>query len=238
MFKTKKIISQESQRVGGILKQAREEKDISLEEISEATKIQRRYLEDIENGEYQNLPPDIYTCGFIKRCACFLRLDGEKIASFYRRERCIQEKMVESKGGRKVGAGSADVFKKDFSNSFSKRKLFIVTPKILTLLLGIIVLATVIFYLWHQISSFNTVPQLRLSEPSEDQIINQDDIYFRGQTEKDVELKINGEVVCLDPLGNFEVEVNLQEGLNVIVLEAENHFGKKAKVVRRVIYER
>ena len=99
-------------------------------------------------------------------------------------------------------------------------------------------MATVIFYLWHQINSFNTVPQLRLSEPLEDQIINQDEIYFRGQTEKDVELKINGEIVYLDSRGNFEAEVNLQEGLNVIILEAENHFGKKAKVVRRVIYER
>ncbi len=57
MFKTKKISHQESQKVGEILKRAREEKGISLGKISREIKVQERYLDKIEKGEYQGLPP-------------------------------------------------------------------------------------------------------------------------------------------------------------------------------------
>ena len=247
MFKTKKISHQESQRVGGILKQAREEKNISLKKISQEVKIQERYLEKIEKGEYRDLPPDVYTRGFVKCYASFLNLNAERITSLYRRERNIQEKIDRQrrtglktekniKSGKK-GEFKKNLFKNDFADPFSKRKLFIITPKILTFLLGAFVLAGVVFYLWHQINSFNATPYLYVSEPSEDRIVNCNFIQFRGQAEKDAKTKINGEVVYLDSSGNFSVKINLREGLNIITVEAENRFGKKAEITRRIIYE-
>lgn len=243
MFKTKQISHKNSRRIGEILKQAREEKNISLEEVGEATKIQRGYLEDIENGEYQNLPPDVYTCGFIKQCASFLGLDAGKIILLYKRERCIQKNLEDKRAKFRMKTDSKKFDPKrskrnSLIGSSPKRKLFIVTPKILTFLLGIFVLAGITFYLWHQINSFNSVPYLYISEPAEDQMVSRDRIYLKGQAEKDVELKINGETVYLDFLGNFEAEINLQEGLNVITIEAENHFGRKAEAVRRIIYDK
>ncbi len=248
MFKTKKISHHESQRVGEILKQARVNKDISLKEISREIKVQERYLEKIEKGEYQNLLPDVYARGFVKRYASFLELDVERIIFLYKRERNIYEKIdcqkrigLKAKEGIKGDERSKfkkmNPFKNDSTDFFSKRKLFIVTPKILTFLLGVLVLAGAVFYLWYQINSFNAIPYLYVSEPSEDRTVNYNPIQFKGQTEKDAEIKINGEVVYLDSAGNFTAEINLQKGLNVIVVEAENRFGKKAKVVRRMIYE-
>ena len=248
MFKTKKIISQESQRVGEILKRAREEKGISLEKISREIKVQERYLEKIEKGEYQNMPPVVYVSGFVKRYASFLGLDFERISFLYKRERNIQERINSQKqddsevkrkikSGRKNDFKKLDIFKSDFAGSFSKRKLFIITPKILTFLLGVFVLAGAVFYLWHQVSSFNTVPYLYISEPAEDQTVDCGIFQFKGQTEKDAEIKINGEIVYLDSSGNFSAEINLQEGLNTIIIEAENQFGRKAEITRRIIYE-
>ena len=250
MFKTKQISSQESQRVGEILKQAREEKNISLEEISRATKIRKRYLSEIEKGEYETLPPDVYARGFVKRCAGFLDLDVERISFLYKRERNIQEKIdrhkrtdlnskaaKKIKGGKKGGLKKQNFFKNDFAGSFSKRKLFVVTPKIITFLLGAFVLAGAVFYLWHQISSFNSVTYLYVSEPPKDQAVNCDSLQFRGQTEKGAEIKINGEAVYPDSFGNFAAEINLRGGLNIIIIEAENRFGKKASVTRRIIYD-
>ena len=103
--------------------------------------------------------------------------------------------------------------------------------------MGVFVLAGTVFYLWHQVSSFNTVPQLHVSEPAADQTVDYGVLQFKGQTEKDAEIKINGETVYLDSSGNFSAKINLQEGLNTIIIEAENQFGRKAKITRRIIYD-
>lgn len=53
------------QGIGEILKKTREAKGITLEEISEATKIRCKYLEAIEQEEFQVLPGEIYAKGFV-----------------------------------------------------------------------------------------------------------------------------------------------------------------------------
>lgn len=62
---------------GKILKKAREEKNISLEEAEEATKIQRIYLQALEEEDLERLPEKVYTLSFIRTYARFLGLDPE-----------------------------------------------------------------------------------------------------------------------------------------------------------------
>lgn len=53
------------QGIGDILKKTRETKGITLQEVSEATKIRLKYLEAIEHEEFQLLPGEIYARGFV-----------------------------------------------------------------------------------------------------------------------------------------------------------------------------
>lgn len=55
--------------LGQVLQRAREEKNISLDDIQRVTKIQRRYLEAIERGHYHLLPGHFYARAFIKSYA-------------------------------------------------------------------------------------------------------------------------------------------------------------------------
>ncbi len=61
------------------LQQARQEKNISLDELQEVTKIQKRYLEAIENGEYEKLPGQFYARAFIKTYAEAVGLNPDEL---------------------------------------------------------------------------------------------------------------------------------------------------------------
>ncbi len=51
--------------IGPILKRVRVEKNISLEEIAEATKIRVKYLQAIEDEQFDLLPGAVYAKGFV-----------------------------------------------------------------------------------------------------------------------------------------------------------------------------
>lgn len=55
--------------LGETLRQAREDKNISLEELAASTKIQKRYLQAIENGHFDQLPGRFYARAFVKSYA-------------------------------------------------------------------------------------------------------------------------------------------------------------------------
>jgi cytoskeletal protein RodZ len=67
-------------KIGRILEQKRKEKDLSLEEVEQATKIRKRYLDGLEREDYAVLPAGVYAQGFLKTYANYLGLDGEALS--------------------------------------------------------------------------------------------------------------------------------------------------------------
>ena len=53
--------------LGKILREAREAKGLSYDDVQELTKIQKRYLEAIEEGNYEILPGQFYVRAFIRQ---------------------------------------------------------------------------------------------------------------------------------------------------------------------------
>lgn len=72
--------------LGLALKEARETMDLSLDDLQEKTKIQKRYLLAIEEGEFDRLPGHFYTRAFIKSYAETVGLDPNEIFETYRSE--------------------------------------------------------------------------------------------------------------------------------------------------------
>lgn len=63
------------QGIGAVLKKERESRKITLEQVEEATKIRRKYLEAIEREAFEILPGEVYVKGFI---ATYLKYLGIK----------------------------------------------------------------------------------------------------------------------------------------------------------------
>jgi len=72
--------------LGKFLKAAREERKITLDDLQEITKIQKRYIEAIEAGRYDLLPGPFYTRAFIRNIAENLHLDTERLLAQYENE--------------------------------------------------------------------------------------------------------------------------------------------------------
>jgi cytoskeletal protein RodZ len=68
-----------SQTLGEYLKREREARNVSLEEISHATRINRPFLEALERGDFNFFSRKEFVLGFLKRYARFLSLDEQEI---------------------------------------------------------------------------------------------------------------------------------------------------------------
>ena len=68
---------------GENLKREREMRGVSLDEISAATRIATRFLQAIENEQWDQLPGGVFNRGFVRAVAHYLGLDEESIVAEY-----------------------------------------------------------------------------------------------------------------------------------------------------------
>lgn len=99
---------------GEELKRERELRDISLKEISEATKISIRFLEGLEQNNFDVLPGGVFNRGFIRAYARFIGVDGEEMVNAYLHEVALREARQTQSGkgpmrpAASTGAGSTE----------------------------------------------------------------------------------------------------------------------------------
>lgn len=134
--------------LGTRLKEARLSKGYSLDDLQEITKIQKRYLVGIEEGNYSIMPGSFYVRAFIKQYAEAVGLDAEEILETYKNELPstpndqVSQSMTNSPSRRKVTKGPSN-------------KMMEAMPKIIVALF-IIVIIVAIWVLWQSKNSPGT----------------------------------------------------------------------------------
>jgi len=68
---------------GERLKREREMREVSLEEITSATRIGTRFLEALEREDWSKLPGGVFNRGFVRAVARYLGLDEENLLAEY-----------------------------------------------------------------------------------------------------------------------------------------------------------
>ena len=68
---------------GETLRRERELRQISLREISEATKINLRYLDALERDDFRHLPGGVFNKGFVRAYAQYIGIDADGMVDAY-----------------------------------------------------------------------------------------------------------------------------------------------------------
>lgn len=209
--------------VGQILKEERERKFYTLEEIEKNTKIRKELLEAIEKGEYAKLPPPTFVQGFIRNYGKFLGLPVEKLLAIYRRE------FSESKNPPRV--------LETFSNPVDKKR-FRLTP---ARVVGSTVLFLVIIffvYLWIEYRFLVGGPFLEVNTPVDQLSTTAVSIDVIGRTDPEAKISINNQEIGVDTSGKFSQEIKLSDDVNNIEITAISKSNKTTKVSRTVFLKK
>ncbi len=205
--------------VGEILKNARKDQKLELSEVEKATKIRVKFLEALENNDFDKLPPGTFAKGFIKNYASFLGLPVSETLAFYRRQVNEEIMPVLPAQGPKIGR-------------------FSLTPQFFTsFAIGTLV---VLFFAYLVFSYFQFAgsPTLVVNSPRNNTVVSQDQVEVTGKTDPEASLVINGQKVTVSENGSFDVKIPLQPGLNSLTITATNKFNRQTVVSRNLRLEK
>lgn len=193
--------------IGEKLREAREANNITLDELQETTKIQKRYLRAIEEGNYHILPGSFYARAFIKEYANAVGLNSNELLEMHEDE-------LPSIGEKRSGVQYTRLQRTRKSSSSSKASAFLsFLPTVIVILL-VIVIISLAWYLYQQ----------RGSDPNLNPADNQqeDNEFFRkkdGSTQPDDEdNNDNDEDDSDDPEDNEEPDIEEPEPETELIL--------------------
>lgn len=205
------------------MKEKREEKFYTLEEVEKATKIRIELLEALEKDDYSKLPPATFVQGFIKNYGKFLGLDTNKLLALFRRDYEAKKHPVR--------------VLESFRRPIGDRKVIITPQRVLGLVVGVIIISF-FTYLWVEYRSFVGAPKLEVLSPQDGQTIEVPAVMVEGRTDPEVKVEVNEQEIGTDESGNFKEEIKLSSSNNIVVITATSKFGQTSKVERKVFVKK
>ena len=214
----------ESLLCGAFLKKMRQEKGWSLEKVSDETKILLSILKNLENDEYENLPPPVYLKGMIKEYANFLKLDKEKVLKLYQKS-----------NGRNLSSGKYDLLPKNRFLTYQSKFIFFfknVCPKILKCFFW----GFILFYFIYEASFFILPAKIILYSPDRDFTTNQAELVISGKVIRGKRFFMKDQEISFEENGLFNERIILAPGINNIQFRAVNILGYETVLIRQIIY--
>ncbi len=209
-------------------------KNLTLEKVAALTKIQTRYLERLEKGEFAKLPADVYIRGMLAKYARIIDADAEELWRHFEEERGVPASAPLAGKSREVARRSG-ISDRLPQNRFLNTSLFVLTPKAITFISLTLISLFIFGYIVYQFKFLVGPPILSVFEPSQDILTMEKKIKLAGLVEVGAVLTINGQPAGISGEGRFEEELALQPGVNLIEFLARNHLGKTAAVKRMVV---
>lgn len=205
--------------IGEMLREERQLRRLSLEDMAARTRIRQEYLQALENNQFSSLPAATFVKGYIRAYAQLLGFDEQPLIALLRRD------FKESAKGRLVP--------REFIHPLLKRRTSW-TPVTAVVMVAAAIFVTLLSYVGFQWYQFNKPPQLAVTAPAEDAVVAAQ-VVVEGTTDPEAVLLVNAQPVSLKQDGSFSTEVFIpREGLASVTVEAKDRRGKSTVVQRTV----
>lgn len=205
--------------VGQILKESREARYYTLDQVEKVTKIRKELLQALENDDYSKLPPATFVQGFIKNYAKFLNIDENKLLAIFRRG--FEDKK------------HLPYVMEAFTNPVEEKKLKITPGMLLGMAVGVVILIFFV-YLWFQYRQFVGAPNLSVSSPIDQLTSDSSTLTVEGKTEPEVKVMVNNQEIPVEADGHFRENIVLNSPVNKVDIVAKSKFGQSTEIERTV----
>lgn len=206
-------------RVCLCLKEERLKSKISLEEMSQKTKIDKKHLQALEECRFKDLPEAvIYQKNFVKKYVEALGLDPAAFLQQYESEEKVEKKQKHP---------HIKIKQNYFSN----------LPTVLRYSLIILLALVFVGYLVVQVRNIVEPPDLFIYSPEDGFVTGETQVIIQGETGREVEVSINGKGIGTNEQGRFEETIDLAPGVNTLLISAKKKHGKTTDITRYVVYK-
>lgn len=219
MFRAQEIEDKDS--LGYFLRLQRERMRLGIAEVARKTSVSEEYINCLEQGEYHKLPGFVYCKNFIKRYVEFLGFSLEDVLDVYGKE-------------LEVAFAGNDIKQQPYAPLAVHN--FITWPKVMRASIMSIVAVLLFGYVGYLAYGFLQPPELTVYEPQDNMVVQSSEVVVMGFTDDGVEVSINTRPVVVSE-GEFAERLELQEGINEIVIAAEKKHGRSTRVIRTVILD-
>lgn len=192
-------------RASVILKNTRLDKGYEIGEISKKLKVPAHHLTAIENEDVPSFPTEPYCSLIVREYAQCLGLNGTDVLSLFRRD-----------------------FAQKIKPKNSQKSFISLTPQF-TFSVGIIILVVGFsLYLISEYFKFNLPPHLKVNWP-QNLSVNTTAVEITGLTDPESTVRINQDLVIVDPTGFFQKKVSISTSSSTIFVESSSTNGKTSK---------
>lgn len=198
--------------VGEKLRDARELRGVDLHRVERDTKIRSKYLAALEDGDFADLPGDVYARGFLRNYASYLGLDADEIEEEWRDE------AGEAKPVRPVIVGPQPM-------TIHRRVVFQSSH----LVIGVVavIVLVVAAYFGYQLTRYLSYPTLGVSSKATTVPVGTTNYVLTGTATPGTTVFIawNGQdpkPVYTDDAGHWTFQAVLQSGANQFDIVAKN----------------
>lgn len=202
---------------GGCLVRARKALGLSLEEVASELRIPPRQLAALEEGNLEVFPAEIYAKGAYQKYATYLGVDSRDHYHEFLRTLSEVRQVVP--------------LRLPLPATWLQRVLM---PYGVIGAVVVMAVVGVVSYLGWQVKWYMHLPELEIMVPVE-ALVEGSTLKVKGFSEEEAEVTVNGEAVAVNEDRQFEKELFLREGINVIQVEAKGVSGRTRVVTREVL---
>lgn len=231
---------------GSLLKQARINKGLSMDYISERLKISKEKILAIENNNFISFSSDVFIVGMLRRLSKIVNAQSDYVIQLYNRD-FKKDKTSVIPSRRSKNAELLEERAEDGNINSYKTKLIslILNRRSLIFIFVIVVLFLFGCTIIRFVNTALKAPELKIVSPVElysgQEVVystEENSIIIKGETEKNTVVKINNIPVQIKTGFNFESDpLPITSNENIINIEATNNLGIKSQaklVVQRI----